>query len=220
MAASDLFDAAVLALSSPIDTSDAALLPEEHALVAGAAPRRRLEFATGRRCARTLLAQLGRDSAPLLRHPDRTPAWPDAVVGSISHCAVRCVVALAPRSAAAGIGIDVEPDAPLDERLWARICTPRELDRTLRALPPHERGRTVRLLFSAKEALYKAIHPLLREPMGFQGAEIEIDWDTCRVVTRLAPGVLRRLPGGRPPAARFERGAGLILVGATLPPAD
>lgn len=213
----DLFAAPVRVASAPVDADPAALFDEERAAVARAIGKRQREFASGRRCARALLAELGHPAVAIPRNADRTPAWPEGVVGSISHCDDLCVVAVAPRSALAGLGVDVEPDAPLESPLWRKICTPGELAGVVAASPPGARGQTVRLLFSAKEAFYKSVYPSLREVLGFQAVEIQVDWATGRFSCGIDASLRARLPAGRAPEGRFLHRDGWIFTGATLP---
>ena len=72
------------------------LFPEEEALVAGAVTKRREEFAAGRNAARAALAGLGPPPCPLLRAGRRAPAWPQGIVGSITHCSGFCCAVVAP----------------------------------------------------------------------------------------------------------------------------
>jgi 4'-phosphopantetheinyl transferase EntD len=212
----DLFPAPVRAATTPLDADPSVLFEEERAAVARAVAKRQREFASGRRCARALLAELGHAPVAIPRGADRSPAWPPGVVGSISHCDDLCVVAVAPRSAIAGLGVDVEPDQALEEALWRRICTPSELAGVVASSPPESRGHTVRLLFSAKEAFYKSVFPLLREVLGFQAVEIEVDRETGRFSCFVADALRARLPFGRTPEGRFVHREGWVFTGATL----
>jgi len=214
--ADELFPPAVRTVCRPIDDRGDDLLPEELALVARAVPKRRREFATGRRAARELLASLGLPGGALLRNEDRTPVWPAGVVGSISHCDGLCVVAVARASDVGGIGVDVEPDLPLGPDLWPRICTATELATLVGPAPQDERGRVARLVFSAKEAFYKSVFPSLREVLGFHQVELQVDWRASRFEGRMDAALTDRLPGGRAPAGRFARRGGFVLTGATL----
>ena len=212
-----LFPPAVLAVCRPIDEDALGhLLPEERALVSSAVPKRQREFATGRRTARELVASLGVAAGPLLRGADRAPAWPAGVVGSISHCDDVCAVAVARAADVAGVGVDVEPDLPLERALWSRLCTPGELAALAGAGPPDEPGRTVRLLFSAKEAFYKSVSATVRRVLGFQEVELQFDWAAGRFTARIDGSLARLLPGGRAPDGRFARRGGFVLTGATL----
>jgi 4'-phosphopantetheinyl transferase EntD len=168
----DLFPEGVLSCVSPLRASEADLSPEERACIERALPSRRREFATGRACARELLAQLGRPGFSLLRGEDRLPRWPEGIVGSISHSADLCAVAVA-RSGVRSIGVDVEPDAPLEPELWPEICRRDEMG-WLRRQPAAEQGRLARLLFSAKESVYKCVHPVTRGWLGFHDVQIHL----------------------------------------------
>jgi 4'-phosphopantetheinyl transferase EntD len=70
--------------------------PADEALsIVNAVPRRRLEFATGRECARQAMAALGHAKVSIPRAQDRVPIWPDDLVGSIisaGHIASAVVV--------------------------------------------------------------------------------------------------------------------------------
>jgi 4'-phosphopantetheinyl transferase EntD len=212
----DLFDAAVLTASCAVTDDATDLHPEERLLVARAADRRRNEFAAGRRCARALLAQLGHSGMPLLRNDDRAPCWPAGVVGSISHSDALCVVAVARRATHASLGVDVEPDAPLEPRIWRRVCTPAEIERLVGAAPAAERGQLARLVFSAKEATYKSVYPLLGRVFGFQDVELSVDFARRRFTPRLAATIAAQLPPGVAPEGRFARRGGFLFAAATV----
>lgn len=212
----ELFDDGVWTASCPVTEAEDDLLPEERLLVSHAVAKRRREFAAGRRCARGLLARLGHPGLPLLRNDDRTPRWPEELVGSISHCAALCVVAVAHRSSLAALGVDVEPDAALEPPLWRRICTPAEIERVLGTAPAAERGRIARLVFSAKEATYKAVHPLVGRGFGFQDVEITIDWAAGRFTPRLDDTISGQMPDRSLPAGRFTRRGGFVFAAATV----
>ncbi len=165
------------------DDASESLHPEEAAHSAGFAAKRRREFAAGRDCARRLLVSLGFPATPLGVDAHRAPRWPEGVVGSISHGAGVCVVAVARRGSILGIGVDVESDAPLSEGIRRRVCTEGER-RHLEALSEPEAGRRAKLLFSIKEAVYKCVHPLVQTPIGFQQAEVQLDLTAGRFRVR------------------------------------
>ncbi|HYT09204.1 MAG TPA: 4'-phosphopantetheinyl transferase superfamily protein [Mycobacteriales bacterium] len=149
-----------------------ALLPEEEPLVARAVPRRRAEFTTTRSCARRALAELGLPAVPLLSGPAREPLWPDGVVGSLTHCAGYRAAAVARAGDLATIGIDAEPHEPLPDGVRERVALGEELDQ-LRRLGRRNPGlHWDRLLFSAKESVYKAWYPLARCRLGFDDATV------------------------------------------------
>jgi len=141
-----LFGPEVRCAASVLDAGPDDLLPEERALVERAVDSRRREFATGRVLARRLLGGLGLDPGPLLRDADRVPRWPSGALGCIAHTRDLCAVGVAPAGAVAGLGLDVEGDAPLEPALRARICTSTER-RWLAVHDPATAGRLGKAFF-------------------------------------------------------------------------
>ena len=82
------------------------------------------------------------------------PVWPAGVVGSLAHDPEIAVAAVALRRDFAALGVDVEPAEPLPSELIDIVATLWE-KRQLAEDP-----RSGRLLFAAKEAVYKAVFPL------------------------------------------------------------
>lgn len=158
----------------------APLHPEEAPAVARAVPKRRAEYAAGRACARSALSDLtGRPAGPVLREAERgAPRWPDGVVGSITHCDGYRAAAVARHADVLTLGIDAEPHAPLPGGvLDVILATGPERD-ALDALTdraPHVHWD--RLLFSAKETVYKAWYPYHRRMLGFTEAELTFTHD-------------------------------------------
>ena len=144
------------------------LLEAERASIAGAGAPRVLEFAGGRHCAREALLALGEDPVAVPRRDDRQPAWPPGIVGSISHASGYCGAVVARASTSLGLGFDVEEWGRMRPELWRRIATPPEIE-WLRTLAG-EGERWATLLFSAKEAFYKAQYPRSATFLGFQAA--------------------------------------------------
>jgi 4'-phosphopantetheinyl transferase EntD len=151
------------------------LFAEEEASVARAVARRRVEFALGRTAARRALTALGLPKVALPQNPDRSVAWPQAVWGSITHTEGLCAAVAALRRELAGLGIDAERKERVEPRLWHLIATERE--RAWLSAGPSESERLLRaaLLFSAKEAFYKAQFCVSRAWVGFHDAELAFD---------------------------------------------
>ena len=200
----------------PVRDVLALLHPEERVQVEHAVLARQREFATGRRCARALLQQLGCANQPLLRGEDHLPIWPEGVVGSISHTRSVCAVGVARRKAVAAVGLDVEDDADLERDLWPEICTADELrwlDRQLAA----DRGRLARLFFSAKECVHKLQYPEARVDLEFHDVEVEIDLSRGRFSTRASRPLGSLVPEGASLSGRFARHRKQLLTAMVLP---
>jgi 4'-phosphopantetheinyl transferase EntD len=166
------------------------LYEEEESCVARAVDSRRREFTTGRHCARVALTRLGLGPSPISKGECGAPLWPNGVVGSITHCAGYRAAAVARTADLVTIGIDAEPNEPLPAGVFALISLPREQAR-LPALAASVPGVCWdRLLFSAKESVYKAWFPLTGTWLDFDGADIVIDPATATFAAcLLAPGL-------------------------------
>lgn len=201
------------------DLPDATLFPEEEAAIARAVPKRRREFATARGCARAALTRLGEPPVPILRGPRGEPLWPAGVAGSITHCNGYRAAAVARTSDIVTVGLDAEPDEPLPNGVLDVISLPGEraqiTDLSARQLGP---ACWDRLLFCAKESVYKAWFPVAQRWLGFEEAEIVIDADADRFTARLlVPGPL---VAGSPLAClrgRWLADHGLVAAAIALP---
>lgn len=137
----------------------AVLHPEEAVLVAAATEERREEFTTVRGCARRALAALGLPPTPVLPGKRNVPQWPAGVVGSMTHCAGYRAAVLARDTDLVAVGIDAEPDLPLPRGVLESIALPQELVWARTPVTGAARLCRDRLLFSAKEAVYKTWYP-------------------------------------------------------------
>jgi enterobactin synthetase component D len=138
---------------------------------ARAVAKRRAEFLAGRWAARQALAALGIEAIPG-RDEAGLPRWPEEVIGSITHGGDRALSAVARRAEVRSLGIDAERLMPsASPELCRRICDEAELARLERALsrPGHH---ALTLAFSAKESLYKCLHPLIGKFMDFHAARV------------------------------------------------
>jgi 4'-phosphopantetheinyl transferase EntD len=200
------------------DAAPAVLFPAEEAAIARAVPKRRSEFATGRACARAALAKLGLPPSPILPGPRGAPQWPAGVAGSITHCAGYRASAVARLTDVAGIGLDAEPNAPLPGGVLERIAVAQErawLPELAAAVPGVSWDR---LLFCAKESVYKAWFPLTRRWLGFEQAAITVDPQAGAFTAELLEPAEaldgRRLAGF---TGRWLARDGLVLTAITVP---
>jgi 4'-phosphopantetheinyl transferase EntD len=172
---SEILPAVVESAEAFGDPSDAALFPAEEALIARAVQKRRSEFATGRHCAREALGGLGIAPAAILPGQGGAPQWPPGIVGSITHCAGYRAAVVARASEVITIGVDAEPAQWLPAEVLGLVALPDERDRLLDLARAEPGVCWDRLLFSAKESVYKAWFPLARRWLGFADADITIN---------------------------------------------
>ncbi|WP_373465209.1 4'-phosphopantetheinyl transferase [Streptomyces sp. V2I9] len=153
------------------------LYPEEAGLVVKAVEKRKLEFAAVRLCARTALARLGVPPMPILPGQQRAPMWPEGIVGSMTHCDGYRAAAVARRLAVRAIGVDAEPHDPLPAGVALSVLLPEEQD-TVHGLARRRPDIAWdRLVFSAKESVYKAWSPLTGRWLDFHECAVVPDPD-------------------------------------------
>jgi len=168
--------------ASEAPVGDDALLPQEGGLVDGASPQRRAEVAAGRHCARLALSALDHDLGrmPVLTDARGAPLWPPGTVGSITHCA-GWTGAVAARSRGSrfgrgirSLGLDAEPVAPLPAGVLDVVGSDAEREALARLAAERPGTPWDTVLFSAKEATYKAWYPLAGTVVGHDAVRVAL----------------------------------------------
>jgi 4'-phosphopantetheinyl transferase EntD len=198
------------------------LFVEEEQVVAQAVATRVRQFTQARRCAHVALAAVGAARAPLLPGPDGAPRWPEGIVGSITHCEGYSAAAVARRTTVRALGVDAEPHAPLPRGVTEQVTLPWERER-IRALM--DGVSWDRLLFGAKECVYKVWSPLTGCWLGFDEALVD-PWpdrgDPTKGELRIRLLKSRTALPGRCPVTltgRYAVRRGLVLTAvAVVPP--
>lgn len=155
----------------------------------GAVPKRRSEFLAGRACAALALRQAGQaEGVP--RH-GRAPIWPAGIAGSITHSRDRAIAAVSTHYDALGLDCEalVAPDRAL--QLAATIFSEAESRLRPEVLPF---ASFFTLVFSAKEALYKALSSRLSRIPDFREVTL----------VGLQPGQMALTLDGQSHLARFR----------------
>ncbi|MFD3869490.1 4'-phosphopantetheinyl transferase [Streptomyces sp. NPDC058623] len=152
-----------------------ALYPVEEAAAVRFVPRRHAEFAATRALARRALADLGVAPGPLPVGRAGGPDWPPGVVGSLTHCPTWRAAVVARRADVHALGIDVEQAVELRHGLLERICVNQYEVEAIRTLTARHEGIPFgKVLFSAKEAVFKTWAPLTGMRLEFRQAEITL----------------------------------------------
>ncbi|WP_430783611.1 4'-phosphopantetheinyl transferase family protein [Actinoplanes sp. G11-F43] len=207
-------------LPSPVITAEAfadvpgePCFPGEEDLVATTSAGRRREIVTSRRCAREALTGLGLAPVPIRRGPRREPLWPDGVAGSITHCDGYRAAAVVRTGAVASVGIDAEPHGPLPSGVLRVVTAPGDAEHLAALAAEDPSVHWDRLLFSAKESVYKAWYPVTGRWLGFEDAALEIDPVGGVFTAHLrVDGPFRSLTG------RYLVDRGLVLTAVTSSP--
>ncbi|WP_280315284.1 alpha/beta fold hydrolase [Nocardia abscessus] len=213
----------------------AALLPQEQALIDAiqSDPEgvREREIVYGRTCAHRALARLGVPVEPVLRAgenaPGGMPLWQPGIAGSISHTLGFTLTQKTGYYVAAvsrhhrSIGIDAAHNEPISDVLRNRVALPEE-QAWLSRIGTHRGVHWGRVLFSAKESVYKAWYPLTHRALDFEDALITFDLDAGTFTARLLVEDRSTLEG-QPLTelhGRFLIDGGVILTGIAVPQSD
>ncbi|WP_033338046.1 4'-phosphopantetheinyl transferase family protein [Catenuloplanes japonicus] len=187
---------------------ECALFPAEEAAIAQAVEKRRREFTTGRWCARQALAALGLPATPIVPGERGAPGWPPGVAGAITHCPGYRAAAAGRTPDVVSVGIDAETHAPLPDGVLDLVSLPAERAWIATAPPGTHWDR---LLFSAKESVYKAWFPLARRWLGFEEAALTFSPDGRFSAEILVDGPVSSFSG------RWLTADGLVLTAVTVP---
>jgi enterobactin synthetase component D / holo-[acyl-carrier protein] synthase len=157
------------------DLTGVTLFPEEEMAITRAVDKRRREFTTARGCARAALARLGKAPVPIVPGTRGAPQWPPGVVGSITHCDGYRACAVARDSDVLAIGLDAEPHGPLPDGVLQAVSLDEERAQVVALTAAVPDICWDRILFCAKESVYKAWFPLTRRWLGFGEARVSFD---------------------------------------------
>jgi len=189
-----ILDPRVETVEAFADNPALSLPAAEATSVARASTARRREYATTRACARAALELLGRPVEAVPTGPDRAPVWPSGVVGSLTHCSGYRAAAVAHARTHLGMGIDAEPHEALPADVRSIVMSAGE-----RPHGPRD-AHLERIVFSAKEAFYKAWNPLRGTWLDFGDVHVEVEPGggfVATVVGSVALGPVPRVSSGR-----------------------
>lgn len=130
---------------------------------------RQSEFVAGRDCARAALAQIGYPEQPILADADGVPAWPAGALGAISHSRGYCGAVAARQTDYRILGLDLEKTNRLSRAAIERVVHPQEQG--------YVEGdqRKASLIFSAKEAFFKAQYPSWQTHANFHDLVLAVE---------------------------------------------
>lgn len=147
------------------------ILPER---LRSAAAKRQSEFLAGRLCAAKSISLLGLPPQYPSRGEQGGPQWPQGLCGSITHSHGHALAIVGDSACWQGLGLDAEQlIAPARaQRLAGQILVADEQQRfdALWAVCPVQAAQFLTLVFSAKESLFKALHPLVGQRFHFPAA--------------------------------------------------
>lgn len=193
-------------------------LIEPPASIQRSVAKRQAEFLAGRLCAREAMRQLdGRQHVPLIGD-DRAPIWPQDLCGSITHSSGWAAAIVASKQHWQGLGMDVEQLMSSDRasKLAGEILTHAEMQR-MTAGPEHQVASCVTLTFSLKEALFKALYPIVLKRFYFDDAEL-LEWsENGSARLKLKIDLSEEWHNGKELDAQFSMGEGQLLSLVAIP---
>ncbi len=161
--------AGVSIAAGTIDIDDSRFLhADERRAFDGANAARLAAGGAVRALARELLEVHGVAAPVIGRTPFGAPVWPKGMVGSLAHDETTAVAAIARADRIALLGIDAEPAEPLPEEVWDLVLDPRDRWRDALFKAPD------RIAFCAKEAVYKAVHPVIGRVLDYDDIRVDL----------------------------------------------
>ena len=158
-------------------TKEVDLLSEEEKIAESFdSPKRKAEFIMGRTVAHLALKKFKLENIPILRNLEtREPCWPKSIFGSITHSGNLAAAAAGLTDDILGVGIDLEDlSRKIDLKISRHICVDDEL-KCLEKLSPEQANLNLRIIFSAKESIFKCFFPISRKYLHFKDANVKID---------------------------------------------
>ena len=188
----------------------------------GAAPGRQLQFRAGRYCAMQAMNALG--SHLSTREVGRTstgaPIWPEGLVGSIAHTTDLAIAAVASADHVQGIGIDTEGiiTESRARNVGRLVAWASEIG--------HGRGagltrlESLTLVFSAKESIFKCLHPMVGYYFDFHDVRIVAVGAASGTFAARLVRPLGEFPAQSVLEGRFEIEGQRIHTGIALQPGE
>jgi len=167
--------------------------------------KRKAAYLAGRYCARQALAPFELADFVVLNAPDRSPIWPNGLLGSISHSDNHAIAVVSDDKYFVGVGTDIEPVVGDDamREIMPRILNSDELG--LMEFNHLTDRHLFTILFSLKESFFKAAYRLVQGFFGFEAISVlALDRDSEVITFRLNQTLHKRLRQGAELKGRFR----------------
>ncbi|MBW4212995.1 enterobactin synthase subunit EntD [Enterobacter asburiae] len=169
-----------------------------HAELSNAGRKRKAEHLAGRIAAAHALSAINERAIPGIG-PSGEPLWPEGVSGSITHSGTQAM-AIVVRDRPALIGIDCETILSWNEAVAIKEGIVNAQEDASLSGTGYPYALALTLAFSAKESLFKALFPEVKEYMGFD----------CSQATALDERTLTLTLAH--PAGRYHQGVSFTLA--------
>lgn len=163
-----------------IEDNDASfLLAEERGSIGARTVDCLCQSGAARAIAHDLLHQLGATQVAVPRGAHGAPVWPLGFIGSLAHDETMAFGAVAPSGQTLrSVGVDIEAAEPLPAELADMVRAPGDVTSSV------SDDLATRVLFAAKEAVFKAAFPLDRQVLGFEHIAVDLARGSARTPGR------------------------------------
>ncbi|MBY5768552.1 4'-phosphopantetheinyl transferase superfamily protein [Rhizobium leguminosarum] len=152
------------------------LWPGEADHVSAAVAVRKREYVAARSAARRAMSELQLPLGSIGRTNTGAPIWPAGVIGSLSHGAGDAIAVVGSRSNVLTVGIDLEAAIPLPAEIASSVVMPEDQDAAANLSLHHPKCWQM-VIFSAKEAFYKAFHQCTADLIDFDAVFLQFNLD-------------------------------------------
>jgi phosphopantetheine--protein transferase-like protein len=124
-------------------------------------------------CAQFLYNHIFKTTTEIRRSTSGYIIWPDNFVGSLSHKKNLLILCVEEKNKFNSIGIDIENFVCFNEKVKNKICSSEELSLLAKLnLIELQRKKFLSVIFSVKEAVFKAYFPIYEQKIYFKDFEI------------------------------------------------
>lgn len=186
-----------------------------------AVPKRKTQFRAGRYCAIKAIEALNGSCAEphISRSVTGAPLWPKGMVGSITHTDDFAAAAVALTSDAIAVGIDTERimSESRARHVGRLVAWPAEVAHGRAA--GLSRLEALTLVFSAKESIFKCLHPIVACYFDFHDVRIvDVDGPRRTFTARVVRTLSEAFPAGTTLRGSFDVEVPWVHTGIALPP--
>ena len=209
----DLFSRSVAVTDTRDSMIDSSFLSlNERTYLENVSQNRKNEYIAGRFCAHQSMALANIPPVHIPIGKKGEPIWPSGVVGSITHSRGYAAAAVAKQSDVHSLGLDAEIDEPLSSRVLRRISNENEQE-WVKAAASGLIQHPGKVLFSAKEATYKAWYPITNKWLGFKEVFINFHEERNTFTAHIQKnGPIAEMKG------RYAIFNGVIITAIEIPP--
>lgn len=178
-----------------------------------AVAKRQAEYLAGRFTAWLALNAIGITVDEISIGINRSPVWPAGIVASITHGNSTTFCAVAFERDIKYLGVDLECVLTFDQAHEVKSTIICDIEVAILNATNLSFEKAVTLVFSAKESLFKALHPYVRRYFDFDAARVtRICTDTRSITLELTCDLTNNFPKGSEISGRYYYDNNCVLT--------